>query len=891
MSVVDLSVSPSQVLRNEDLTFSATVASTVTGGAPSPVDNVAVMFKVYQDVYDKYAFACFAYTDSSGVATCSEKPSEIKSFHFPNGLLAGVYSLKAELNVDSSAELPSSILVKDCFIQGAYYSEGDENSDGCKYCDAIEPYLWTVKANGTACSFGFCFDGICTLVPSPTPVPTFTPTPVPTFTPTPVPTFTPTPVPTFTPTPVPTFTPTPVPPTPTPTPSPTPSPTQAANNPPQVSLLEPSNGSWFNSTPLFEVFASDAESSLLNCSVYVWPLGRWDERSSVSNSAFPSGGDWQASLSQDLADGSYEWMAQCVDEQDGISEDVFSPPKFSIDSTAPSVGSVWPSEVVSGTLYDFYANVSDEGVIEGCAFHAEGLWKGGMSLQEEGVAFFSYSFPAEGDFSVSVDCYDEALNWGSSLTRVSVLSSASDGSNPDFSVTIILPDEVLSGVSYTYLAGVYSQQNLSKCDFYWEDEFEGAMNITGALPNWSATFNKTSPSGGYSNVFVKCTDVFNNFVESIPVSVTVLPWAEEEEPTPAPTPSPTPLPVASVTPTIQGTTPAPSVTAVLTVSPSLAPHAPSPTPYSCPSIPFDVEHEQACKRQGGEFRQYSSFGCPAGYKCLISSGPGEAPSFSPEEKSQEIIHKAKNISIKAEEGVLEALTGTKQATVIALVPNMTYLVYPEQVNPLGRNEVSGVFGSSNHLTNISCISGLRQGPCSCSLRHKLSPELFADKSLLYRVFNCVVNANETGLVNGSYRLLAFDSHGFSNELRDKIVLVPGASSVVTEREVVVTANDPFLTALLALVLLSVVGAVAFQVREKLKSEEEKRNALFKKKAQVENDFKMLKYRFLKRELDEVSFRKIWDAKEKEYSDIKTRILEQQERLKKKSLPPVPKSGK
>ena len=49
--------------------------------------------------------------------------------------------------------------------------------------------------------------------------------------------------------------------------------------------------------------------------------------------------------------------------------------------------------------------------------------------------------------------------------------------------------------------------------------------------------------------------------------------------------------------------------------------------------------------------------------------------------------------------------------------------------------------------------------------------------------------------------------------------------------------------------------------------------LMRKKEGITNDFKMLKFRFMKRELDERAFKKDWDAKNAEMTVIERQIAE------------------
>lgn len=91
----------------------------------------------------------------------------------------------------------------------------------------------------------------------------------------------------------------------------------------------------------------------------------------------------------------------------------------------------------------------------------------------------------------------------------------------------------------------------------------------------------------------------------------------------------------------------------------------------------------------------------------------------------------------------------------------------------------------------------------------------------------------------------------------------------------------------AFIIISIYGVVgfsrAFSIYERSKTEIEltalkiekktKLDALYEKRARIENDLKMIKYRYMKREIDSQVFGSLLAEKEREYSEVKARIAE------------------
>ncbi len=243
---------------------------------------------------------------------------------------------------------------------------------------------------------------------------------------------------------------------------------------------------------------------------------------------------------------------------------------------------------------------------------------------------------------------------------------------------------------------------------------------------------------------------------------------------------------------------------------------------------------------------------------------GTGTLIPPKEFSENFSAQVVRPAIKVQSGESEA-----KAKAESFIVNITNFVTDSEKVPFGPVEFGGN-GTVFSTTNLSEITCEGKTECSC----KFTTSFIAEGGQNTTWFRCIFQP----IVNGSYSIIVSDQYDHLGKYN--LSLVPGRSPVLFRVVETAAATDPLFTALLVLVLLSMVSGTAYLVREKMESEKNKRLALFNRKAQIENDFKMLKYRYLKRELDDVAFKKIWDAKEKEYSDVKARLLEQQEKEKK-----------
>ena len=162
---------------------------------------------------------------------------------------------------------------------------------------------------------------------------------------------------------------------------------------------------------------------------------------------------------------------------------------------------------------------------------------------------------------------------------------------------------------------------------------------------------------------------------------------------------------------------------------------------------------------------------------------------------------------------------------------------------------SGNFRSTFALVSIRCT-----GPSYCSCH------LFT-RSGDVEPFECVI----TPPVNGSYGVYAFDELGNTNEgLGSQVVFSPGKSA-----QLIVQSTLPSWAILAVLVIaFFIIIYSVFKLFDWLFVGYRHVAALKKRKADIEDEFKMLKYRFMKREIDDTTFRKQWAERDSEYNEIK-----------------------
>ncbi len=173
----------------------------------------------------------------------------------------------------------------------------------------------------------------------------------------------------------------------------------------------------------------------------------------------------------------------------------------------------------------------------------------------------------------------------------------------------------------------------------------------------------------------------------------------------------------------------------------------------------------------------------------------------------------------------------------------------------------GVAVSTYPLSSIQCTGS---SLCEC----RLSPNYTAGMTF----FQCTFFP----YVNGTYYLYVRDVHGNDNsKFTHAVKLVPDKAPELVYSQ----PADRLLLVLVALVLfIMLVSAFAFYWR-KMRAGGETMQKLLAKKAQVEDDLKVIQYRYMKRELSDEQYLQQYGAKQAELSQVGARIREEEEMQK------------
>ncbi|MEW5955109.1 MAG: hypothetical protein AB1626_01055 [Candidatus Micrarchaeota archaeon] len=182
--------------------------------------------------------------------------------------------------------------------------------------------------------------------------------------------------------------------------------------------------------------------------------------------------------------------------------------------------------------------------------------------------------------------------------------------------------------------------------------------------------------------------------------------------------------------------------------------------------------------------------------------------------------------------------------------------------------ISTVVSSDQPVRNVSCDSPRdnEDSLCSCSL---------SVQGTQGNVTSYIADCTVSPPVRGRYLMRLTNAQGRTKDV--EFILTPGEEAVV---QPVQRGPDWTFYAIAAVALLLFVAMVYFAAM-KLEEIITYKERLLEKKQGILNDMKMLKYRLMKRELDELAYKKAWDAKEKELAEVEARIAEAEKKEKAK----------
>ncbi|MFH1682493.1 MAG: hypothetical protein ABIA37_01730 [Candidatus Woesearchaeota archaeon] len=183
--------------------------------------------------------------------------------------------------------------------------------------------------------------------------------------------------------------------------------------PPIVSLGNPANNSWSNSSSqTFYYTPSDARSNIANCSLII------DGTVNQTNSTITKSAENNFNLP--LADGIYTWSVNCTDTSNntGASESR----TVNVDTTFPTINLNSPADayVTTSTSVNFNFTVSDNlDTTPNCSLYFNSSLQATNSSVTNGTAtLFSRTGITDGIYAWNISCLDDAnnLNWSATRT-------------------------------------------------------------------------------------------------------------------------------------------------------------------------------------------------------------------------------------------------------------------------------------------------------------------------------------------------------------------------------------------------------------------------------------------------------------------------------------------
>ncbi len=254
-----------------------------------------------------------------------------------------------------------------------------------------------------------------------------------------------------------------------------------------------------DTTPEFTwTAATDDESWVASYEMEVDGSDVWTDVGNVTTYALPTA----------LAVGSHSVALRALDEVGNMSaEATFSfTVESTVDSTAPTLGSITSSSVSLNGATAFTVTVSDDVGISSCTGYVDTV---ATTVEVSGsTGSFTYTFTSAGSYSVYATCTDAAGNVGtSSVVTVTVASDAvteTDSTPP--TVGAITPVSAEVNVALTLYASVSDSVGMGSCTLYVNSTNVGSMTIADGYAQYTYTF--TEEGDAVANAY--CTDAAGN---------------------------------------------------------------------------------------------------------------------------------------------------------------------------------------------------------------------------------------------------------------------------------------------------------------------------------------------------------------------------------------------
>jgi len=347
--------------------------------------------------------------------------------------------------------------------------------------------------------------------------------------------------------------------------------------------------------------------------------------------------------------------------------------------------------------------------------------------------------------------------------------------------------------------------------------------------------------------------------------------------TPSPTPGATPSPAPSTTPSpTPGATPSPipSATPLPTFFVPTATPTPSPVPPSnenagsgqygtasqsgCLDSTISQVLIDACRVKGGEMKLVMSKtnpSCVENYACVLPAATVAAQTGVPTPTLGGSFDQALKARIQAE-------------SLKFRVRIDRFSTSPSPIDENTETNSTGFINASDIITNFSCTGN---SACNCwTLSNLLETYVMETYTWYSYPFQCRFKTP----VKGNYSIIAYS---IDSAASDEFIV----SLNQNERAIITTVSQgesvPVIAVVASVVIaLGMLAFGAFAFFDFLFRDAKKISSLEARKSQIVEDIKMAKYRFMKRQIDEATFRKTTAEKEKEY----TLVVSQLKTLKK-----------
>ncbi|NYZ75021.1 hypothetical protein H0O03_02035 [Candidatus Micrarchaeota archaeon] len=218
-------------------------------------------------------------------------------------------------------------------------------------------------------------------------------------------------------------------------------------------------------------------------------------------------------------------------------------------------------------------------------------------------------------------------------------------------------------------------------------------------------------------------------------------------------------------------------------------------------------------------------------------------------------------------GLLESIVGSRAPDANISVGSLA--TRPSVILENVQTHASAMVSSDQPITGVTCDSPTENSESLCNC--ELTSQGMQGNATTY-LADCVISPP----VRGRYVIVFTNAAGAKKTA--ELMLTPGEEAKLQ----VVQQAQPFTFYAVAAIAVMLFAGGAYLIARKLEDIVTYKQRLIEKRGSILNDMKMLKYRLMKRELDEVAYKKAYDLKQRELAEVEARIAEAEKRAKAKS---------